>query len=871
MEHNMRTMTVTIQNPRLYAFCLLLAWLLLPAWSSQNAHAQTVRAQGSIENSMATDAWKNMVFSQLEHQTYGISQRPDGLAWQCPNPKNGFNAEIDLNGVFFTASSGQWALRLNYLGLYNGTGNLLSGTVQQPATPSCSGALMQVTHNNVTLEYINNPGGLRQNFIVHKRPAAATDELHIKLKATGLTATRKSATGLLFVRKTETGTTPALQYNDLNVWDANGNRLPARFALNAAGNEISIVVTEVAGAAFPLTIDPLSSSTYDWYQTGPANNNCFGSTLAAGDVDKDGYDDLLIGNPCYNNGSSASFGGYGQASLYLGSSSGLSTTAAWTVTGSSSTQMLGMGIALGDVNGDGYADALVDSDGTIEVYLGSSSGLSSSPTSYLYSASFSNISLGNFAIGNVTNLKIADIDNDGDNDVLFTCNIGLASGTGTSLELAEIYYNTGSGLSQSPNWTINYNNSFDFYGYSADLGDVNKDGYLDVIVGAPGYSNGQAGEGKTYVYMGSSSGPSTTAAWQIESNIVDEFFGAAVGFADLNKDGYDDAIVQSDSNTYIYSGSSSGLSTTATLIIPSDSAGQLSLYHQLFTGDVNGDGYDDLAIGYPSGTGYANTGYYGKSVLYLGSSSGLDTPAAQTLFPPSYHSPFFFGSTYASGDFNGDGYDDIALGDGDQGSYVGAAYVYMGATVVPVTLTEFTGRALAAHVALDWYTASEINTNYFEVLRSVNGVDYTSVGYVQASGNSSILRAYNFEDTNLPAGASGAYYRLKIMDFDGSFEYSPVRYVSLKTVKGLNRVYPNPATNTVSFNVNESLTGENLQFTISNANGTVVFNRELNAQTADQFFANGIDVSDFPNGVYVVCLKAANREPEYMKFVKACQ
>ncbi len=78
----------------------------------------------------------------------------------------------------------------------------------------------------------------------------------------------------------------------------------------------------------------------------------------------------------------------------------------------------------------------------------------------------------------------------------------------------------------------------------ASAGDVNGDGYSDVIVGAYVYDNGQSDEGAAFIYHGSSSGLSTTAASQLEANQVSAYLGYSVASAgDVNGDGYSDVIV----------------------------------------------------------------------------------------------------------------------------------------------------------------------------------------------------------------------------------------------------------------------------------------------------------------------------------------
>ncbi|WP_201981570.1 glycine-rich protein [Hymenobacter rubidus] len=110
---------------------------------------------------------------------------------------------------------------------------------------------------------------------------------------------------------------------------------------------------------------------------------------------------------------------------------------------------------------------------------------------------------------------------------------------------------------------------------------------------------------------------------------------------------------------------------------------------------------------------------------------------------------------------------------------------------LPVELVAFTATAQPGAVALAWRTASEINSARFEVERSPDGAAFTAIGTVAAAGSSSGPRAYALADARLPASASRLYYRLRQIDQDGTFSYSPVRSV---VVAGAGLVlYPNPA------------------------------------------------------------------------------
>jgi hypothetical protein len=158
-------------------------------------------------------------------------------------------------------------------------------------------------------------------------------------------------------------------------------------------------------------------------------------------------------------------------------------------------------------------------------------------------------------------------------------------------------------------------------------GDVNGDGYSDVIVGAPLYDNGQTDEGRAYVYYGSSGGLASSAGWTAESDQADALLGYSVGRAgDVNGDGYSDVIVGArmydngqtrEGRAYVYYGSAGGLAVSAGWTAESDQANAYFGYSVGTAGDVNGDGYSDVIVGaYYYDNGQTNEGrayvYYGN-------------------------------------------------------------------------------------------------------------------------------------------------------------------------------------------------------------------------------------------------------------------
>jgi hypothetical protein len=112
-------------------------------------------------------------------------------------------------------------------------------------------------------------------------------------------------------------------------------------------------------------------------------------------------------------------------------------------------------------------------------------------------------------------------------------------------------------------------------------------------------------------------------------------------------------------------------------------------------------------------------------------------------------------------------------------------------TPLPVRLVSFTGQYLDGQVQLKWQSSSEENTSHFEVERSADGKNFSPVLTKKAQGHSASLVSYNAIDHSPLGGTS--YYRLKMVDLDGTFEYA--KLVSVSSEGGLAvRVYPNPST-----------------------------------------------------------------------------
>jgi hypothetical protein len=215
---------------------------------------------------------------------------------------------------------------------------------------------------------------------------------------------------------------------------------------------------------------------------------------------------------------------------------------------------------------------------------------------------------------------------------------------------------------------------------------VNGDGYSDVIVGAYFYENGQSNEGVAFIYHGASSGISTTASTTLEENQAGAYFGISVSSAgDVNGDGYSDVIVGAgyydngqykEGGAFIYHGSASGISTTASTSLEENQAGAYFGISVSSAGDVNGDGYSDVIVGarfYDNGQTKE-----GVAFIYHGSSSGISTTANTTL-EENQPSAYLGRSVSGAGDVNGDGYSDVIVGAYAYGNG-GGAFIYRGSS-----------------------------------------------------------------------------------------------------------------------------------------------------------------------------------------------
>ncbi|MBM4367131.1 MAG: VCBS repeat-containing protein, partial [Deltaproteobacteria bacterium] len=518
---------------------------------------------------------------------------------------------------------------------------------------SC-GRQLEYNHGSAIAWWANTAAGLEQGWDLADRPAGeGALVLEVEVEGAEISGDEWE---LEFATATR-----HYRYSALSAWDADGNELLAWFEVE--GSTIRILVDDTA-ATWPVMVDPLLTSATTTLNGENTSDNFGYAVEAAGDVNNDGYDDLAVGAYGYSSST-------GRVYVFHGSASGVSTTAATTLDGPASSAYFGAATrGAGDVNGDGYDDLIVgaygysSSAGAAYVYYGSSSGITTSGAVTVSSISGAGTEFGRCVSG------AGDVNNDGYDDVV----IG-ADKYSTDIGRVYVLHGGAGSLDTTADTTIG-GGSTSYFGFACDsAGDVDNDGYDDIVVGAYGYSSNK---GRAYVFHGSSSGVSGTATSTFTGGASSYYLGYDVaGLGDVNGDGYDDVAigmhgyVSYTGRVRVYHGGASGADTTVDADLTGSTAGYYFGFGIDGAGDVDGDGYNDVIVGERLYGG--NTG---RAYLYTGSSSGVSTTADTEL--PGTSGSQFGRSVGGLGDVNGDGYGDVGVGGNTLTTSTGRAWVFHG-------------------------------------------------------------------------------------------------------------------------------------------------------------------------------------------------
>ena len=384
------------------------------------------------------------------------------------------------------------------------------------------------------------------------------------------------------------------------------------------------------------------------------------SVRGAGDVNGDGYDDVVVGAPQLGTGAGFArvISGFDGSVLHALTAGG--------------TTNFGFSVGpAGDVNADGYADVVVGDPasagfGNARVF----SGLDGSVLHFLADGAVGS----NFGF---SSCGVGDVDNDGFDDV--ACSASHTVGAGA----VRVF----SGATGTLLFSLTGSTAGDFFGISVSpAGDMNADGNADVLVGAPQIGNGGPGYARVF------SGADQSILYTYRGEVAGEQFGLEVGSAGhVDLDGYPEIIVGAPNTDGGIAGIAVGTAVVYSIQAYRDHDSSNSLTtagiggglgrSMNSVGDVNGDDVPDYAIGAPLNSSLGNL-QNGTVWVYSGANDSI-----LWTFHGATDGEFMGTSVGAAGDVDNDSVNDIivgAIGNGSVATLAGMARVYSGATGLPI-------------------------------------------------------------------------------------------------------------------------------------------------------------------------------------------
>ena len=388
-----------------------------------------------------------------------------------------------------------------------------------------------------------------------------------------------------------------------------------------------------------------------------------------GDLNGDGYGDIAT----FQTGSTVA--------VYQGGAYLPAASAGYASYGSTASAAYGLGFSTGgDINGDGYSDYVAgepdysngqSDEGRFHVVYGGSCGPACGPA--LNEPPPASWESNQAAAQEGWSVALVnDLNGDGYDDVVVsTPGWDDTVNSLTDAGRIQVFLGSAAGLAASPSFTFVGTDAGGQLGYTlAAAGDVNGDGLGDFVVGVPNATvNSVTHAGKVLLFLGAATplGVNPTPAWSQAGTVPNELFGLSIaGAGDVNRDGLSDVVIGAlnvgpgnQCEALLYMGQVGGLGTTPLVLPGILSGGDINAVTVASAGDIDGDGYADVALGQPE---YSSSA--GVVQVFYGEILATTPPGtfyfSQTLYGPA-------GSRFGSGiggggDMNGDGLGDLLIG-----------------------------------------------------------------------------------------------------------------------------------------------------------------------------------------------------------------
>lgn len=190
---------------------------------------------------------------------------------------------------------------------------------------------------------------------------------------------------------------------------------------------------------------------------------------------------------------------------------------------------------------------------------------------------------------------------------------------------------------------------------------------------------------------------------------------------------------------------------------------------------------------------------------------------------------------------------------------------YASGWLLPVELISFTGYYSDLKNHLNWVTASELNTERFEIEKSIDGMNFNKIGSIKATGNSSSLINYEFIDLYPSVGSN--YYRLKIVDIGEIFSYSEIVNINVDepVLSHTIGVYPNPTSGQINIS-HQSIRDNNLNINIFDNTGRLI--SSYSSKVFKGITTIPINLEMLSNGVYIINTIDEDGSVSNLRFVK---